>query len=213
MSAAADRGRSARVARRGLCASRRRPERGAWPLPGSRRLPGLPPPAGRPARWCAIAAYPGGLEPGRLEGAARTQLGRGHRLHRRPRRRPSPPRLRLAARLRPSLLGGGRRSAQAADPLHGLRRRERLRAFPDSEARAGRGRQPQRRRPARARRRPLELRALRALPRLLQARGARCALEHRLGSPLGPSLCRAATGLMDIGRRRRPADLPRPAPL
>ena len=67
----------------------------------------------------------------------------------------SAPRLRLAARLRLPLRGRRRRPAQAADPLHRLRRRERPRAVPGPGGRAGRGRQRQRRRPPRARRRPL----------------------------------------------------------
>ena len=120
----------------------------------------------------------GRLEPGHLQGPARPALRRLHRLHRLPRRRPPAPRLRLAARLRLPLRGRRRRPAQAADPLHRLRRRERPRALPGPAERPGRGRQRQRRRPPRARRRPRRLQALRALPRLLRRQAA-----SRTGTP------------------------------
>ena len=58
----------------------------------------------------------------------------------------------------------------------------------------------------------LGLPPLRALPRLPRGRPP-SALERRLGHRLEPALRRPPHRRLDLGRRRRPADLPRPGPL
>ncbi len=76
---------------------------------------------------------------------------------------------------------------------------------------ADRGRQERRWRPPYARRRYLELQALRALPRLPRQEAQ--ALEGRGRRDLGPQQRRPSTRGLDVGRRCRPADLPGPRPL
>ena len=108
--------------RRSSRCSAARPAGAAGPYPSLGSCPVFP------AAGLALAprrprCHRGGLEPGRLQGAARPAARPPNRLHRLPRRRLPPPRLRLAARLRLPLRGRRRRPPAAAGPLHRLRRR------------------------------------------------------------------------------------------
>ncbi len=196
------------------CRSRRRRPAAVGPYPdlGTCSVFPAPPPGTCPPTPPLSPTRPPGTRTSPRRPVAR-QLRRDDRLHRRPRRQPPPPRLRLAARLRLPLRGRRRRPAQAADPLHRLRRRERSRAVPGPERRPGRGRQGQRRRPPRARRRPLQLHAVSSSTAPSSSARRRRPLERRLRRPLGPALDRRPSRLLDLGRRRRAADLPWPGPL
>ena len=76
---------------------------------------------------------------------------------------------------------------------------------------ADRGRRERRRRPPRARRRQGPLPAVRALRRPPARR--RRTLARRLGRDLRPAVQQAAPRRLDVRRRRRPADPPRPGAL
>ena len=104
----------------------------------------------------------------------------------------------------------GKRREEDQGQVHRLRRRVRPRQVPGPAQLAGRGRRERRRRPPRARLRQGALQALRALPRL-PAQGQ--ALGRRRRRDLGPALGRPAPRRLDLGRRRRAADLPRAGPL
>jgi hypothetical protein len=123
---------------------------------------------------------------------------------------------------------GAQRAGDAADRFRlarRLARRERPRAVPDSAGPADRRRRYARQsgRPPHPRRSPGRLHPLRALPlvgggrlqRRVHLRRARpdARLVRPVGSGLQPRLERPAPGRLDLGRRRRPADLPRPGAL
>ena len=113
------------------------------------------------------------------------------------------PRLRDEPELRHPLRGRRPSPAEGADHLHRIRRRIRSRALPDpaERARGGRG---GRRRPARARAAGGHVQAVRAVRGPAQRRG----LGSGLGRRVQPAHQRAAPRRLDLGRRRRPADLP-----
>ena len=144
--------------------------------------------------------------------AGRTRLGGADRVDRP--RLARPRRLRLGALGRLAHRHPVRRRAREEDAQVArhfrLRGRERQGAVPDPGQRADRGPACEyRRRPARAHPRPRHLPAVRAL----RAPSAGRAVGGRFGRDLEPALERSPPCRLDVRRRGRPADPPRPRPL
>ena len=180
-------------------------------------LPGSRPP--RPLPHRPIPPHRGGLEPGHLEGAPRP---RTRRQDHPPTSTPTAPTtihpdFGSPARSTASPTRSSARASQAApDPLHRLRLRKQLPARSRSPAGSPvEGGRPLPGRPPRPRRRP---RQLQDSTSSTDAHLRRPATEDRTGTPIrrgrmGPPLGRPAPRRLDLRRRRRPADLPRPRPL
>ena len=150
------------------------------------------------------------VEPARRHASGRRQLGRDRPLDRRERQRPRGLRLRALGRGADRDPDHGRRQEAEEDSrLLRVRRRVRPRPVPDPAQRQDRGRPLLDGRPARDHRRPLRVPPLRALLPVPEGRR----LEGGLGRDLEPALEQAAPRGLDVGRRGRAPDLPRPRAL